>query len=98
MVRKDTSTLHRAIDVVLKVVTFGQMRAYLDGFQTTIAKTVYVTAGSNNSIGGMTYATSRDLGVMAAYAQMAQAPNQWAVSFLTAGEDDDRQCRNGERR
>jgi hypothetical protein len=44
IVRKDRSKLHRAIDVVLRVVTFGQMRDYLDGYQTTIGKTVYVTA------------------------------------------------------
>lgn len=44
IVRKDESAMHRAIDVVLKVVTFGRMRSYLDSFQTTIGKTVYVTA------------------------------------------------------
>ena len=44
IVRKDESALHRAIDVALKVVTFGRMRRYLDSFQTTIGKTVYVTA------------------------------------------------------
>jgi hypothetical protein len=44
IVRKDESALHRAIDVLLKVVTFGRMRSYLDSFQTTIGKTVYVTA------------------------------------------------------
>ena len=44
IVRKDRSKLHRAIDVALRVVTFGQMRDYLGGYQTTIGKTVYVTA------------------------------------------------------
>jgi hypothetical protein len=44
IVRKDLSTFHRAIDVGLRVVTFGRMRNYLDSFQTTIGKTVYVTA------------------------------------------------------
>src|ERR1041385_873360 len=44
IVRKDESALHRAIDVALKVVTLGRMRRYLDTFQTTIGKTVYVTA------------------------------------------------------
>jgi len=44
IVRKDRSPLHRAIHVVLIGVTFGRMRNYLDSFQTTIGKTVYVTA------------------------------------------------------
>jgi hypothetical protein len=44
VVRKDRSWLHRAIDRVLRVVTFGQMTDYLDSYQTTIGKTVYVTA------------------------------------------------------
>jgi hypothetical protein len=44
IVRKDHSRLHRAIHKALVVVTFGQMRSYLDSFQTTIGKTVYVTA------------------------------------------------------
>lgn len=44
IVRKDRSAFHRAIHYALMVVTFGQMRTYLDSFQTTIGKTVYVTA------------------------------------------------------
>jgi hypothetical protein len=44
IVRKDRSALHRAIDVALRVVTFGRMRDYLGGYQTTIGRTVYVTA------------------------------------------------------
>jgi len=43
IVRKDRSPMHRAIHVVLFGVTFGRMRNYLDSFQTTIGKTVYVT-------------------------------------------------------
>ncbi len=43
IVRKDRSRLHRAIHKALIVVTFGQMRSYLDSFQTTIRRTVYVT-------------------------------------------------------
>lgn len=43
VVRKDTSRLHRAIDRALRIVTFGRMTSYLDSFQTTIGKTVYVT-------------------------------------------------------
>lgn len=44
IVRKDRSWLHRAIDVGLRIVTLGGMRRYLDGYQTTIGATVYVTA------------------------------------------------------
>ena len=44
IVRKDRSPLHRAIHVALVAITFGRMRTYLDGYQTTIGKTVYVTA------------------------------------------------------
>lgn len=44
VVRKDRSRLHRAIDVALRVVTFGRMRDYLDSYQTTIGRTVYVTS------------------------------------------------------
>jgi hypothetical protein len=43
IVRKDTSRFQRAIDRALRIVTFGQMTTYLDSFQTTIGKTVYVT-------------------------------------------------------
>ena len=44
VVRKDRSRLHRAIHYTLIAVTFGRMRSYLDSFQTTIGKTVYVTS------------------------------------------------------
>ena len=32
IVRKDQSALHKAIDVALKIVTFGRMTTYLDGY------------------------------------------------------------------
>jgi len=44
IVRKDHSRFQRAIDRVLRIVTFGQMREYLDCYQTTIGRVVYVTA------------------------------------------------------
>ena len=44
IVRKDQSALHRAIHVALLGLTFGRMRSYLSSFQTTIGRTVYVTA------------------------------------------------------
>jgi hypothetical protein len=43
IVRKDESTLHRAIHYALLGLTLGRMRSYLDSFQTTIGRTVYVT-------------------------------------------------------
>jgi hypothetical protein len=44
IVRKDRSRLQRAIHYALCVLTLGRMRSYLDSFQTTIGRTVYVTA------------------------------------------------------
>ena len=44
IIRKDRSPLHRAIHHALVVVTFGRMRDYLESYQTTIGKTVYVTS------------------------------------------------------
>ena len=43
IVRKDHSKLHRAVHYALIALTFGRMRSYLDSFQTTIGRTVYVT-------------------------------------------------------
>ena len=43
IVKKHESRLHRAIDIGLRIVTVGRMREYLDSYQTTIRKTVYVT-------------------------------------------------------
>lgn len=42
--KKRSSALQRAIHVALAVVTFGGMRGYLDSYQTTIRRTIYVTA------------------------------------------------------
>jgi hypothetical protein len=44
IVRKDRSALHRAIHVALTMLTLGRMRSYLDGYQTTLGRTLYVTA------------------------------------------------------
>jgi hypothetical protein len=43
IVRKDRSPLSRAIHVALVAVTLGRMRRFLDGYQTTIGQTIYVT-------------------------------------------------------
>lgn len=59
IVRKDRSPLHRAIHVALVAVTFGRMRSYLDSFQTTIGKTVYVTADWDDRTPDERYVTLR---------------------------------------
>jgi hypothetical protein len=43
LVAKPESALQRMIHVALSILTFGGQRAYLDGYQTTIGQTVYVT-------------------------------------------------------
>jgi hypothetical protein len=59
IVRKDRSALHRAIHVGLVVLTFGRMRSYLDSFQTTIGRTVYVTADWDDWDADRRYVTLR---------------------------------------
>jgi hypothetical protein len=43
ILRKDQSRFQRAIHQALIVLTLGQMRSYLNSFETTIGSTVYVT-------------------------------------------------------
>ncbi len=43
LVRKNESWFQRAIHYALIGVTFGQMRGYLERYQTTIRRTIYVT-------------------------------------------------------
>ena len=59
IVRKDQSRLHRAIHYTLIAVTFGQMRSYLDSYQTTIGRTVYVTADWDQTDADERYVTLR---------------------------------------
>jgi len=59
IVRKDGSRLQRAIDRALRIVTFGQMTTYLDSFQTTIGKTVYVTPDWDDRDADDRYVTMR---------------------------------------
>ena len=59
IVRKDQSRLHRAIHYALIAVTFGRMRSYLDSFQTTIGKTVYVTTDWDDWSADRRYVTLR---------------------------------------
>ncbi len=59
IVRKDRSPMHRAIHYALIAVTFGRMRTYLDSFQTTIGKTVYVTSDWDDWPADRRYVTLR---------------------------------------
>jgi hypothetical protein len=59
IVRKDESPLHRAIHHALVVVTLGRMRSYLDSYQTTIGKTVYVTSDWDDWPADRRYVTLR---------------------------------------
>lgn len=59
IVRKDQSALHRAIHKFLVVVTFGKMTSYLDSYQTTIGRTVYVTADWDQTDPDQRYVTLR---------------------------------------
>jgi hypothetical protein len=59
IVRKDRSRFHRAIHYGLIAITFGRMRSYLDSFQTTIGKTVYVTADWDELPADRRYVTLR---------------------------------------
>ena len=43
IIRKPESRFQRAIDRVLKVVSFGQIKDYLDGYHTTVGQRIYVT-------------------------------------------------------
>lgn len=43
LVRKDESRFQRFIHYALVAITFGGMRRYLHGYQTTIGKRIYVT-------------------------------------------------------
>lgn len=51
--------MHRGIHRVLVVVTFGQMRDYLESYQTTIGKTVYVTSDWDDWSADRRYVTMR---------------------------------------
>jgi hypothetical protein len=59
IVRKDRSPLHRAIHHALRVLTLGRMTSYLDAYQTTIGRTVYVTADWDDRDPDQRYVTLR---------------------------------------
>jgi hypothetical protein len=59
IVRKDQSRFHRAIHYALIALTLGRMRSYLDSYQTTIGKTVYVTADWDSLPADRRYVTLR---------------------------------------
>ena len=59
IVRKDRSPLHRAIHLALIALTLGKMRTYLGSYQTTIGRTVYVTADWDDRAPDERYVTLR---------------------------------------
>jgi hypothetical protein len=59
VVPKHLSRLHRFIHVGLQIVTLGGMRDYLEGYQTTIGKTVYVTSDWERRTADERYVTLR---------------------------------------
>ena len=59
IVRKRDSALQLAINACLIAVTLGALRSYLDGYQTTIGRTVYVTADWDSRPAAQRYLTMR---------------------------------------
>ena len=59
IVRKVDSWTQRAISRLLRVVTFGAQTAYLDCYQTTIRRTVYVTEDWERTSFAQRYITMR---------------------------------------
>ena len=59
VVRKTDSWLQRAIHQALRVLTFGAQSAYLGSYQTTIRRTVYVTADWDRLSDEQRYVTMR---------------------------------------
>jgi hypothetical protein len=59
VVRKTDSWTQRAIHQALRVLTFGAQSAYLASYQTTIRRTVYVTADWDRLSDAQRYVTMR---------------------------------------
>ena len=59
IIRKHESRMHRAIHHFLVAITFGGMRKYLDGYQTTIGSTIYVTRDWDDRPAEIRYVTLR---------------------------------------
>ncbi len=57
LVWKSDSRLHRAIDVALRVVTFGAMRSYLTDYVTTLGRTIYLPDDWESSAPGRRWET-----------------------------------------
>jgi hypothetical protein len=57
--KKDESRLQRAIDRALKILTLGGQRHYLDQYQTTIGRTVWVTSDWDTRPAAERYSTLR---------------------------------------
>lgn len=76
---KAGSALMRAIDIVLKILTFGQMRAFMTGFVTTLGTTVYVPTSWDKLLSTSQCITLRHERV---HMRQARAYGQLLFSFL----------------
>ena len=59
IVKKADSRFQRAIHHALRIVTFGGMRTYLEDYQTTIGRTIYVTSDWDQRDADERYCTLR---------------------------------------
>jgi len=59
VIPKDRAPTQRAIDILLKLVTFWSQRHYLTRYQTTIGRTVYVCCGWDDLPAAQRYITMR---------------------------------------
>lgn len=59
VVRKDRSALHKVIHYAVYGLTLGRMTSYLNSFQTTIGRTVYVTSDWDDWDSDRRYVTLR---------------------------------------
>jgi hypothetical protein len=76
------SRLHRAIDRFLRVITLGQMTSYMDTFQTTIGRTLYVTPGWDDEDPDERYVTLRHEAVHLAQFRRYTVPGMFLLYVL----------------
>ncbi len=83
LVRKDRLWHQRAIDRLLRVLTWGGQSAYLDGYVTTIGRTIYVTADWDARALADRWATLRHEVVhLAQFRRWGRVPMALAYLFL----------------
>ena len=92
IVRKDRSRLHRAIHFALTIITFGKMRSYLDSYQTTLGRTVYVTSDWDAWDGDRRYVTLRHVRSTSAYFYFADPPAASRIMSLSRFSETSFSC------